>query len=93
MATIGNVERKIRRIEHFEARFLYLDGSDVRSDKEGLPQYPYEVAASGTLTADAWKRGRFRRTYPGYDVKVLDRRGRSVLGNTRLFTIRTSYFD
>jgi len=93
MATIGNVERKIRRIEHFEARFLYLDGTDVRSDKEGLPQYPYEVAASGMMTAEAWKRGRFRRAYPGYDVKVLDRRGTAVLGNTRLSTVRDSYFD
>jgi len=92
MATIGNVERKIRRIEHFEARFLYLDGTDVRSDKAGLPQYPYEVAASGTMTADAWKRGRFRRAYPGFDVKVLDRRGRAVPGNTRLSTVRNSYF-
>ena len=93
MATIGNVERKIRRIEHFEARFLYLDGSDVRSDKEGLPHYPYEVAASGSITIDAWKRGRFRRVYPGYDVKVLDLRGRVVPGNTRLSTVRDSYHE
>jgi hypothetical protein len=91
MATIGNVERKIRRVEHFEARFLYLDGTDVRSDKEGLPQYPYEVAASGTITIDAWKRGRFRLAFPGYDVKVLDRRGRILPGNTRLSTVRDSY--
>ena len=93
MASIGNVERKIRRIEHFEARFLYLDGTDVRSDKGGLPSYPYEVAASGVITIDAWKRGRFRRAYPGYDVKVLDRRGRVLLGNTRLSTVRGTYDD
>ena len=93
MATIGNVERKIRRVEHFEARFLYLDGTDVRSDKAGLPQYPYEVAAGGMITVDAWKRGRFRMVYPGYEVRVLDRRGRIAPGNTRLSTVRASYVE
>jgi hypothetical protein len=93
MATIGNVERKIRRIEHFEVRFLYRDGTDIRSDKSGLPQYPFEVAASGTITVEAWKRSRFRRAFPGYDVKVLDRRRTAVPGNTRLATVRQSYED
>jgi hypothetical protein len=93
MPSIGNVERRIRRVEHFEARFLYLDGTDVRGDKQGLPQYPYGVAASGAITIDAWKRGRFRLAYPGYEVKVLNRRGRALPGNTRLSTVRDSYQD
>jgi hypothetical protein len=91
MSTIGSVERKIKRIEHFEVRFLYLDGTDVRSDKERLPQYPYEVAASGDITVESWKRRRFRRAYPGYDVKVVDARRTAVPGNTRLATIRDTY--
>ena len=91
MSTVRNVERKIRRIEHFEARFLYLDGTDVRSDKEGLPQFPYEVAGSGDITAETWKQSRFRLTYPGYDVKVLDARHSVVQGNTRLATVRDTY--
>jgi hypothetical protein len=91
MSTIGNVERKIKRIEHFEIRFVYLDGTDIRSDKEGLPQYPYGVAASGELTVEAWKRSRFRRAYPGYEVKVINARGETVQGNTRLATVRESY--
>jgi len=91
MSTIGNVERKIRRIEHFEVRFLYLDGSDIRSDKEGLPQYPYEVAASGDITVETWKRSRFRLAYPGYEAKVLDARGTPMQGNTKLATVRDSY--
>ncbi|MDH3688704.1 MAG: hypothetical protein OEU36_04390 [Gammaproteobacteria bacterium] len=91
MSTIGNVERKIRRIEHFEVRFLYLDGTDVRSDKEQLPQYPFEIAASGDITVEAWKQGRFRQAYPGYEVKVLDARRTPVQGNTRLSTVRDTY--
>jgi hypothetical protein len=91
MSSIGNVERKIKRIEHFEVRFVYLDGTDIRSDKEGLPQYPYGVAASGELTVEAWKRSRFRRVFPGYEVKVVNARGETVKGNTRLATVRESY--
>ena len=91
MSTVGNVERKIRRIEHFEARFLYPDGTDVRSDKEGLPQFPYEVAASGDITAEAWKQTRFRQAYPGYDVKVLNARHALVQGNTKLATVRDTH--
>ena len=78
-------------VEHFEARFLYLDGTDVRSDKVGLPQYPYEVAASGEITVESWKRSRFRRSFPGYDVKVLDAQGTTAQGNTKLATVRDSY--
>jgi len=91
MSTIGNVERKIRRIEHFEVRFLYLNGADVRSDKEGLPQYPYEVAAASDITVTAWKRGRFLPAFPGFNVKILSTGGESVQGNTRLGSIRDTY--
>jgi hypothetical protein len=93
MSTIGNVERKIRRIEHFEVRFLYLDGTDIRSDKSGLPQYPYGVAASGEITVATWKKIRFSQVYPGYDAKVLDARKNVMTGNTKLATIRDSYLD
>lgn len=93
MSTIGNVERKIRRIEHFDVRFLYLGGTDVRSDKAGLPQYPYEVAAAADITAATWKRTRFLPAYPGYDVKVVSADGTGVQGNTRLGSVRDTYND
>ena len=91
MSTIGNVERKIWRIEHFEVRFLYLDGTDIRSDKGHLPQYPYEVAAGADTTVETWKQGRFNPTYPGYDVKVLNAHSSPVQGNTKLATVRDTY--
>lgn len=91
MPKIENVERKIREIEGFAVRFLYLDGTDVRGDKTGLPQYPFERAAADNITVEAWKRSRFRSVYPGYEVDVVDRHRTSVQGNTRLITVRRSY--
>jgi hypothetical protein len=91
MSKIGDVERRIRRIEGFTAQFLYLDGTDVRSDKTGLPQYHYDRAASHDITVEAWKTARFKKAFPGYDVRVLDGRHNVVQGNTRLGTVRRSY--
>ena len=91
MPKVAHVERRILRIEGFEARFLHEDGRDLRGDKEGLPQYPFRHAASHTLTVDAWKRQRIRMHFPGYRIKVVDARGEPVAGNTRLATLRADY--
>jgi hypothetical protein len=40
---------------------------------------------------EAWKETRFRPSYPGFDVEVIDRRGNSVQGNTKLETVRRTY--
>ena len=37
--------------------------------------------------------GRFRQAYPGFRVEVLDCDGSSAHGNTRLGTVRDSYYD
>ncbi len=91
MSSVANVERKIRRIEGFRVRVLHLTGTDVRGDREGLPQYHYHRAADNDITVETWKETRFRPSYPGFDVEVIDRRGRPVQGNTKLDTVRTSY--
>ena len=91
MSSIANVERKIRRIEGFRVRVLHLTGMDVRGDREGLPQYHYHRAADNDITVETWKETRFRPSYPGFDVEVIDRRGRPVQGNTKLDTVRTSH--
>jgi hypothetical protein len=88
MSSVANVERKIKRIEGFRVRILHLNGSDVRGDREGLPQYDYERAADNDITVETWKETRFRPSYPGFEVDVVDRRGNSVQGNTKLETIR-----
>ncbi len=91
MSKIKNVERRIWDVEGFAVRFLYLDKTDVRGDKTGLPQYHYDRAAGNDITVEAWKETRFRQVYPGYDVDVLDGYNSSVRGNAKLATVRLSY--
>ncbi len=91
MSTVANVERKIRRVEGFRVHILHLHGADVRGDREGLPQYSYHRAAESDITVETWKETRFRPSYPGFDVEVIDRRGSPVQGNTKLDTVRRTY--
>jgi hypothetical protein len=91
MSAVANVERKIRRVEGFRVRVLHLSGKDVRGDRAGLPQYAYHRAAENHITVEAWKTTRFRASYPGFEVEVVDARGNSVQGNTLLETVRATY--
>jgi hypothetical protein len=91
MSTVANVERKIRRVEGFRVRILHLRGVDVRGDRMGLPQYSYHRAAENHITVENWKATRFRPSYPGFEVDVLDRRRNSVKGNMKLSTVRETY--
>ena len=91
VSTIANVERKIRRVEGFQVRILHLSGADVRGDRTGMPQYSFRHAAGGDSTVERWKETRFRPSFPGFEVEVLNGRGRSVQGNMKLSTVRASY--
>jgi len=92
MAKIKNIEKRIWDVEGFDVRILTSDGRDVRGDLSGVPQYyTYEKAAKNDMTVESWKATRFRPTYPGFDVDVLDGNGESVQGNTKLGTVRDSY--
>ena len=93
MSTVANVERKIRRVEGFGVRILHLRGADVRGDRTGLPQYSYHRAADGDFTVEQWKSTRFRTSFPGFEVNVVDRRGRPVQGNMKLATVRDTYLQ
>lgn len=91
MSTVANVERKIKRVEGFRVRILHLRGTDVRGDRMGLPQYSYHRAADGDFTVEQWKSTRFRSSFPGFEVNVVDRRGKPVQGNMKLATVRETY--
>lgn len=91
MSSVANVERRIRRVEGFRVRILHLTGADVRGDRAGLPQYGYHRAAEKDITVETWKATRFRPSYPGFQVDVVDARGNSVQGNTKVETVRASY--
>jgi hypothetical protein len=91
MSSVANVERKIRRVEGFRVRILHLSGADVRGDRVGLPQYSYHRAAENDITVETWKATRFRPSFPGFEVDVVNVRGNSVQGNTKLGTVRATY--
>ena len=91
MSSVANVERKIKRIEGFKVRVLHLRGVDVRGDRGGMPPYGYHRAADSDITVENWKATRFRPSYPGFEVDVIDARGHSVQGNTKLGTVRQTY--
>lgn len=95
MPTVSSVERKIRRIEGFEVRFLYegpgpRSGRDVRDDRAGVPSYLYR-RASPDCTVAAWIGRRFKSTFPGFEVEVLHSDGRVAAGRTLLSTVRAGY--
>ena len=91
MLEIEGVERKIKRVEGFDVRVLWPSRKDVRSDKQGLPSYSFARAANNDITVATWKIQRFRSTYPGFDVEVLDASGHAVPGNTKLSSVRATY--
>lgn len=93
MPKVGRVELRISQVEGFLVRLLHPDGTDVRSDRNGLPTWPYERAAKDAWTVADWKRERFTPTYPGFGVEVLDGDNNPVTGQMRLETVRDSYAE
>ncbi|MDQ1519610.1 MAG: hypothetical protein QOI55_683 [Actinomycetota bacterium] len=96
MATVRHAEKTIFDVEGFKVRLLYSEpgrkrGRDVRGDREDVPAYRYERAARDDFTVAAWIQKRFSRSYPGFDVEVLDRSGHPVHGRTKLATVRQTY--
>jgi hypothetical protein len=93
MTRVGRVENRISKVEGFRVRIKHLDGLDVRSDRAGMPPWPYDRAAKDAWTVADWRRERFARVYPGFEVDVLDRRRQPVAGQTRLGSVRTDYLN
>ena len=90
MVQIKNVEKKILDLEGFEIEF-WQNGHNVPGNKDGLPQYQYMNMAKNDMTVQEWKRARFKKCFPGYDVEVLDGNGQPVHGATKLGNLRDGY--
>ena len=94
MATLRTVQRNIYHLEGFQVRFRHRrDGRDVRDDRKGIPKYPYERMAKNSWSVAGWKRSRFTRNYPEFQVEVLIADGSVPGGRTRLATVRDTYLD
>lgn len=91
MPSVKSVERKIQRVEGFWVSLLHENGTDMRSDKQAIPQYGFERAANGDQTVNQWIAARFSKTYPGYKVQVMMEDGTICIGNTKLKSVRESY--
>jgi hypothetical protein len=91
VATIRQIEKRVRRIEGFDVVILDRRYRDVRGDLAGQPQYPYARAMSDGSTVAKWKRTRFQPNYAGFRVDVVDPDGRRVDGHTLLQTLRYWY--
>ncbi|MGI8753282.1 MAG: hypothetical protein ACR2MN_13375 [Acidimicrobiales bacterium] len=91
MATIKAIEAKIEKIEGYKVHVRYEDGRDVRGDRANLPTYPYERALKNSANVSDWTQNRFKATYPGFDVDVLNYSGKRVHGRTKLATVRDTY--
>jgi hypothetical protein len=88
-----NVEKKIWDIEGFAVRIMHSDGRDMRGDRGGIPQYAYERCARNDMTVEGWKNQRFKPSYPGLEVEILDASGETAPGQTKLGTVRDTYLE
>ena len=61
---IGTLEMKIARVEGFQVRIRTSDGRNIRSDREGMPPWPYEKGARDRWSVARWKQERFVNLYP-----------------------------
>ena len=93
MPRVKTVEKQIWDLEGFDVRILREDGRDIRSDRTGLPAYPFERAAKNDMTVGEWREQRFRPLYPGFDVAVCDGDGSEPHGATKLGTLRDTYLE
>ena len=91
MTTVKRVENQIWKLEGFRVNILNRkDFSDVRGDRHGMPQYPFDRAAKRTMRVGAWVR-RFSLKYPGLYVEVVKVNGAVADGRMNLGTVRHGY--
>jgi len=92
--TTSQLERDIERFEGFPVRIRHgRDRRDVRSDKKNLPGYAarWERIARNAHTVADWKRLRFDRLFPGFEVDVLRADRRVAHGKTSLAKLRAEH--
>lgn len=97
MPTVKNVQRQIRRLKGFDVRFIYEGpgpraNRDVLDDRGGIPGYEYS-RRSANCTVAVWIDRRFKTSFPGFAVEVLDASGHVVNTRTHLDTVRSTYLD
>lgn len=85
---VKNVEKRIWDLEGFEVVIRNENGRDVPGHRSDFPTYDYSYQAKHNMTVADWKKKRFKSTYVGFEVDVLDANGETVPGQTKLSTVR-----
>lgn len=86
MTTAGELEKYISYIEGFNVK-LMQDGKNVRSDKTGFADWPYQRQSKGSMTVSEWI-SKFQNQYPSYEVEISNGGITDIRGNTLLKNIR-----
>ena len=91
MTTLATRMRALGDLEDFDVEVIDKDGKVVDPKKNGFAKFDFEKRAKGSTTVNDWKEKRFKKTYPGYDCRVLQADGTEAHGNTKLETVRGTY--
>jgi hypothetical protein len=95
MATLGEVEAGIRRVEKVDVVFIHRkSGRDARDDRRGFPPYSYQKKIGDDFAVAEL----IRRRLDGYErhglkAVVKDGFGYPVHGSTHLRSVRATYDD
>lgn len=90
MTTLATRIRALSDLEGFDVQVFDNSGNPADPKINGLPAYPHERKAKGSITVTDWK-ARFHKTYLGYTCEVLNEDGTIAHGNTKLEKVRESY--
>jgi hypothetical protein len=90
MVLRSTVNRQIKAREYFDVK-IKRDGKLVNKNSQLPPYDKWRKAQKGNRSVAYWKKNRFFRCYPGYEVDVLYEDGRVARGKTLLTTVRDSY--
>ena len=94
MPTVNGVQLRIQKIEGFRVCFRdRRSGRNLPDHMRNVPHYPYERMAKNSWTVEGWKRLRFNKAYPGFNIDVLDKDGSTCNGHAKLATVRDTYLD
>ncbi|MEN9365731.1 MAG: hypothetical protein RL489_89 [Pseudomonadota bacterium] len=91
MTTLATRMRALGDLESFDVEVIDKNGQVVDAKTTGFAKFDFEKRATGSTTVNDWKERRFKKTYPGYDCRVLQADGTVAHGNTKLETVRGTY--
>ncbi len=91
MTTLATRMRLLGDLEGFDVEVVDRDGQVVDPKTNGFAKFDFEKRARGSITVSDWKDTRFKKTYPGYDCRVLQADGSEARGNTKIATVRGTY--